>query len=146
MAHIRNVHLELLQTVSDTFKAVGVAQEGQYIQYIQLLLLNLSLCISPPPPGMVRQIADKMYTDFAGPQNWSVYPDVVPTLHALRQKGLVLGVISNFDERLKPILKSLKLADLFDFVLGSYEAGFCKPDPRLVLGRFGDRVQLVCSF
>lgn len=142
MAHIRSVHLELLQTVSDTFKAVGVAQEGQCIQYIQLLLFNLSLYL----PGMVRQIADKMYTDFAGPQNWSVYPDVVPTLHALRQKGLVLGVISNFDERLKPILNSLKLADLFDFVLGSYEAGFCKPDPRLVLGRFGDRVQLVCSF
>ena len=82
---------------------------------------------------IVQQIANKLYTDFAGPQYWEVYPDVIPTLHLLKQKGLVLGVISNFDERLRPILKSLKIADLFDFTLSSYEVGFCKPDPRLVL-------------
>ena len=45
----------------------------------------------------------------------------------------MLGVISNFDDRLKPILRSLKIADLFDFTLASYEVGFCKPDPRLVI-------------
>eukprot|EP00731_Ephydatia_muelleri_P032209 Em0023g716a len=80
---------------------------------------------------IVQQIGNKLYTDFAGPQNWEVYPDVVPTLQTLKQKGLVLGVISNFDDRLKPILRSLKIADLFDFTLASYEVGFCKPDPRL---------------
>ena len=82
---------------------------------------------------IVQQIGNKLYTDFAGPQNWEVYPDVVPTLQTLKQKGLVLGVISNFDDRLKPILRSLKIADLFDFTLASYEVGFCKPDPRLVI-------------
>lgn len=94
--------------VSGTFAAVGMKQEG-----------------------IAQQIGDKLYTDFAGPQNWEVYPDVIPTLQTLKQKGLVLGVISNFDERLKPILRSLKIADLFDFTLASYEVGLCKPDPRL---------------
>lgn len=39
-----------------------------------------------------------------------------------------LGVISNFDSRLDVLLRNMKLNHYFDFVLGSYQAGFEKPD------------------
>ena len=41
-----------------------------------------------------------MYDDFAGPGNWELFPEVVPTLDKIKAAGAVLGVISNFDERL----------------------------------------------
>ncbi len=45
-------------------------------------------------------IGERLYTDFAGPGNWEVYPDVRKTLQQLKEGGVSLGVISNFDERL----------------------------------------------
>lgn len=42
-----------------------------------------------------------------------------------------LGVISNFDSRLDVLLRNMKLQQYFDFVLGSYQAGFIKPDKEI---------------
>jgi putative hydrolase of the HAD superfamily len=52
---------------------------------------------------------------------------VAPTLAALRQRGLKLGVISNWDDRLRPLLKSLQIADQFDVIVVSCEVGASKP-------------------
>lgn len=41
-----------------------------------------------------------MYDDFAGPGNWELFPEVIPALEKIKAAGAVLGVISNFDERL----------------------------------------------
>ena len=48
----------------------------------------------------LRDISAQLYRDFAGPQKWEVYHDVHHTLNQLRSSGILLGVISNFDERL----------------------------------------------
>jgi len=42
-----------------------------------------------------------------------------------------MGVISNFDSRLDVLLRNMKLNHYFDFVLGSYQAGFEKPDKEI---------------
>lgn len=39
--------------------------------------------------------------------------------------------MSNFDERLHPLLKNLGVYDYFDFVLTSRECGSGKPDPHM---------------
>ena len=52
---------------------------------------------------------------------------MAPTLAALRQRALKLGVISNWDDRLRPLLKSLQIADQFDVVVVSCEVGASKP-------------------
>ena len=59
-------------------------------------------------------------------------PATVPTLQALRQKGYVLGVITNGDTFAQTTkLASGKLADYFDVIVISQAVGIKKPDPRI---------------
>jgi putative hydrolase of the HAD superfamily len=69
----------------------------------------------------------ELYHRFASPDAWHVFPDVVPTLEALAARGTKLGVISNWDERLRPLLKELKLADYFQTTVVSREIRASKP-------------------
>ncbi len=68
-----------------------------------------------------------LYERFAQPDAWRVYPDVRPALKALRNCGFRLGVISNWDERLKPLLAKLELDRWFGAVTISGEVGAWKP-------------------
>ena len=73
----------------------------------------------------------ELYSHFAKAECWHVYEDVIPTLTALRQQGIRLAVISNWDDRLRPLLKSLELAHWFEVIHVSAEIGAHKPDARI---------------
>lgn len=60
-----------------------------------------------------------------------VFEDVVPALEQLRARGKHLGIISNFSPNCEPLLKSLGLAQYFDFFIVSGILGIEKPDPRI---------------
>ena len=45
--------------------------------------------------------------------------------------GIKLGLVSNFDTRLRPLLAGLGLTNLFDTIIVSAEEGFEKPNPLL---------------
>ncbi len=79
------------------------------------------------PPS--RTFFDDLYDRFAQPGAWRVFDDVLPTLDLLASRGLKLGVISNWDERVRPLLQQLRLADFFDVIVVSCEVGFPKPSP-----------------
>lgn len=74
---------------------------------------------------------DAVYDAFATAEPWVVYPDTVPTLRALTARGMIVGVISNFDTRLVPLCGALGLAPLLDSITVSSEVGAAKPDPRI---------------
>lgn len=59
---------------------------------------------------------------------WHKYPGTIELLDYLRKKELILGVISNFDERLEAILEDTRIRPYFSFVLTSYDFGVEKPD------------------
>jgi putative hydrolase of the HAD superfamily len=69
----------------------------------------------------------QLHKIFAQPSAWRVFEDVLPTLHALRSRGIKLGIISNWDERLRPLLRRLWVVDRFETVTISCEAGAGKP-------------------
>ena len=69
----------------------------------------------------------ELYQRFCEPGAWRVYEDVHPTLRALAARGVRLGVVSNWDERLRPLLGRLDLADYFQSIVVSCEAGYAKP-------------------
>jgi putative hydrolase of the HAD superfamily len=71
----------------------------------------------------------ELYARFAQPGAWRVFDDVVPTFRALAARGLNLGVISNWDERLRGLLRGLHLAEHLDVVVISCEIGVSKPAP-----------------
>lgn len=60
----------------------------------------------------------------------TAFVDSVPALEALRQMGLPLGILSNFDTHLEEMLHRLGLRDYFDFVIASAAIGLAKPDRR----------------
>ncbi len=59
--------------------------------------------------------------------------DAIPTLHALRGRGYVVGLVSNFDHPpyARALLARTGLAPLLDPTIISGEVGYDKPDPRI---------------
>ena len=76
-------------------------------------------------------IFPRLYDRFAQRHAWRMFPDVRPTLQGLHTRGLKLGVISNWDERLCPLLDQFDLTPLFSAILVSRQVGFRKPSPRI---------------
>ncbi|HEY6168373.1 MAG TPA: HAD-IA family hydrolase [Verrucomicrobiae bacterium] len=72
-----------------------------------------------------------VYERFAEPDAWRVFDDVLPVLDALASRGVRLGVVSNWDERLKPLLRRLKLHQHFETVVVSCDVGATKPSPSI---------------
>ncbi len=89
--------------------------------------------------GDVLALADdRLYGP--GSSEFEVFDDSIVVLAELKQRGLKLAVISNWDYSLHRVLASLSLSGFFDVVIASLEEGVEKPDPalfRLALERLG---------
>jgi putative hydrolase of the HAD superfamily len=85
----------------------------------------------PEPPS--RTFFGLLYRRFAQPDVWKPDPNLPGLLAQLRAHGFRLGIISNWDLRLRPLLHALGLAGSFDVIVISAEVGFAKPDPAIFL-------------
>ena len=81
--------------------------------------------LTAQPPS--QTFFPELFEYFARAHAWRIFGDVLPILDALATRGVKLGVISNWDERLRPLLSDLKLADYFVPIVVSCEVGFPKP-------------------
>ena len=91
-------------------------------------------------PDASRFAAAELYDRFARAESWELYADVLPALQSLRADGLELAVVADWDPRLPGVLAGLGVADLFEQVVYSAEAGFEKPHPGIfesALARLG---------
>jgi putative hydrolase of the HAD superfamily len=70
---------------------------------------------------------DELFSYFGNPDHWAPAPQAHAVFERLRDLGLKVGIISNFDHRLYGILEGLGLRRFFDSVTISSEAGFSKP-------------------
>lgn len=78
------------------------------------------------------QLALSINEEFDKHTSWQLYPDVLPTLEALRKKGgYTLGIISDWGISLGPILRQLRLTPYFDCLLISAVTRHAKPSPML---------------
>ncbi|KAE9131351.1 hypothetical protein PF010_g3527 [Phytophthora fragariae] len=68
-----------------------------------------------------------LYAHYARPEAWTVFADVRSALEQLQAQQVPLGVISNFDERLEPLLVALQLRDAFRVVTTSFSQPQMKP-------------------
>jgi putative hydrolase of the HAD superfamily len=85
-----------------------------------------------------HRAADVLYETFSNPENYVLFDDAVPTLEALRARGLRLGIISNFEGWLAKLLDHLEIRDLFEVVAISGDLGIQKPDPRIFHWAMGE--------
>jgi putative hydrolase of the HAD superfamily len=94
-----------------------------------------------PPEFDKDQFFELAYAHFAEPGVWMLHADVEETLSRL-ERDFQLGIISNFDGRLRAILHHLGIAHFFRYVFISSELGADKPDPEIfqrALARAGCR-------
>jgi len=77
------------------------------------------------------ELFDDLYHTFAGRQAWRLTEDLKPLWDDLRGKGLKLGIISNWDDRLRPLLGEMGLLDSLDAVVISSETTWTKPAPEI---------------
>lgn len=73
---------------------------------------------------------DELWSEFAKPGVWELYPETIEVLTNLRGR-FRLGVISNFDSRLRKILPQLGIAEFFEDLVLSGEVGAEKPSPHI---------------
>jgi len=103
-----------------------------FIRFQEIILAEAGVKL---PRDMVLKLL-KRFKQLVEGATWVLYDDVLPTAKALKQRGLILGLISNFylgraGGGLDPYL---------DFVVTAKEAGAGKPKPpifRLALERAG---------
>jgi putative hydrolase of the HAD superfamily len=98
------------------------------------------LCELVGIPELGPQVARIGYEEFLNPANWKPFDDVLPTLAALRSRGVVLGLISNWDSSLESIIRGVGIEPWFDVIISSAVVGLHKPQPeifRLALDRMG---------
>ena len=76
-------------------------------------------------------LIDVVYSEFTDLANYRLFEDVPPVLDRLRDAGLVLGVVSNFEEWLERLLEELGVRPYFQVSVISGVEGLEKPDPRI---------------
>jgi len=72
-------------------------------------------------------LSEKLYALTVSAESWEAFPDARPTLAALRDRGLRIGIVSDTGFDLRPALDRLELTPYVDTVVMSYEYGVCKP-------------------
>jgi putative hydrolase of the HAD superfamily len=86
--------------------------------------------------GVLPEVADpdrafdELWDHFSQPDSWRCYPDVAPVLDALAAQGISVCVGSNFDSRLRGVVRGLtELRAHTESLVISSEVGFRKPHP-----------------
>lgn len=78
---------------------------------------------------LADEFLEDLYQRFAEPDVWKIHEDVMPAWDELASRGINIGIVSNWDERLRPLLRKLKLVSYLDTITISCEIGFTKPSP-----------------
>lgn len=84
--------------------------------------------------GLSEGIQDKaaeIYDRFAAGAFIGLFSDVKPTLDGLKQRGITMGVLSNYPPFLERNFRLLGIREYFAFFVVSSMLGFEKPDPRI---------------
>jgi putative hydrolase of the HAD superfamily len=99
------------------------------------------------PQSKREALFDDLWSCFANSDTWTVYNDVQRTIPPLIERGLTIGLVSNFDERLDSIVSKLPPLELCEHVFVSSRLGFRKPSAdffRAVASQLGiDRERLL---
>lgn len=70
---------------------------------------------------------DELWQYFGQHDSWRVYDDVAMCWEALKERGALIGLASNFDSRLVSIAENLSPLPSTDFVFCSSQVGYRKP-------------------
>jgi putative hydrolase of the HAD superfamily len=109
--------------------ATGAPREDDDKGWWRELVDRVFVQVAPATQELDRDnFFEVAYEHFAEAGVWELYPEVLEVLRQLRSRYR-LGVVSNFDGRLRMILQQFGIAKFFAEVVISSEVGADKPDP-----------------
>ncbi len=80
-----------------------------------------------------REVTEAAFESFSAGTAWRPYADAVPSMEELLREGLMLGVVSNFDSRLRRVMDETGLGRYCRTLVISSEQGWAKPSPNIFL-------------
>lgn len=127
--HLLGVWKQHLDKVKASPEALVTSEEQEYEMWRML-----TYTVHERVPSLTcdpRSWFEALYQTFGEARRFRLFPDVEETLGALGEKGIRIGVISNWDSRLERILNGIGLSQVFDVVAISSLVGYSKPHPRI---------------
>ena len=100
-----------------------------YIRYQDILLTEAGVKVARE---VLLKIMARAHELFKG-VSWVLFDDVLSTLKVLRERQLILGLLTNLNKDVSSICRSLGLGPYLDLVVTSEEAGSDKPHPPIFL-------------
>lgn len=102
-------------------------REDMYLCFSKMIIAEAKIEVSPDVHKAVRE---RMKKPFAA-ATYVLYEDVIPAIKSLKEKGYILGLVTNLREDIGIYTRKLGLEPYIKFAVTSGEVGFPKPDPRI---------------
>ena len=115
-------------------RPVAMSQETPIEAYVRYNNIVLRECGLPEPDMKTSLKMLGALKEYARKMEFAPFADAFTAVTALKQRGLVVGVLSNMDRSIEPYIKQLGLADAIDFSVISAEVeGNGKPEAPIFL-------------
>ena len=119
-ALMRAAHRELPREIGGAFRY----SERWFETYIERIFhTGLGL-----PREQLAPLYEEIFGRFADPATFALHPGAIELLESLRARGLKIGIVSNWSQRLPRLLVELGVAERVDFVLCSALERVEKPE------------------
>jgi len=106
-------------------KWVEGKDEAPFLRYHEVLWREAGVDV--PEETMMKFTREISRRARSGQMVWVSYDDVLPVLRALKERGLILGLISNL------IMGDIGIQSYLDFVVTAQDVGAPKPEPPVFL-------------
>lgn len=120
-----DLRLSMLHTLSlRRHEAVGLGIDDDSVNNWWLTIFEELFPQSPETARRMWKLFKINYFD-------SLFPDTLPILNLLKDRGVPLGIVSNYGTHLLDLLPALNIFDYFNFIIVSAIVGVTKPDPKI---------------
>ena len=104
-----------------------------YTCYPRMILSELGLKGAEEVAIKVRDMMRDLRKEMKMVSTLALFDDALPAIKTLKDRGILLGVISNASRELSQSCREMGLLPYLDMVLTSQEAGAAKPEPLIFL-------------
>jgi putative hydrolase of the HAD superfamily len=106
-------------------------QAKMYMQYQQIVLDKVGIDTSRESQILMKLV--KRMQGLSSQMHFVLYEDVLPAMRKLKEKKLVMGILTNLDRDMIPLCRELGLDPFIDFIVTTAEVGADKPNAPIFL-------------